>query len=58
MIELIWRQQLPTRRQAEAAIFQYINRFYVTRTLAAFAAELDSNGLLQPALMRDKAAGL
>ncbi len=29
--ELIWRQTLPTRRQAEAAIFQYINGFYNTR---------------------------
>ena len=29
--ELICRQSWPTRRQAEAAIFQYINRFYNTR---------------------------
>ena len=29
--ELIWRQTWPTRRQAEAAIFQYINGFYNTR---------------------------
>ncbi|PKP98566.1 MAG: IS3 family transposase, partial [Alphaproteobacteria bacterium HGW-Alphaproteobacteria-15] len=29
--ELIWRQKWPTRRQAEAAIFQYINGFYNTR---------------------------
>jgi transposase InsO family protein len=29
--ELIWRQSWPTRRQAEAAIFQYINGFYDTR---------------------------
>lgn len=29
--ELIWRQSWPTRRQAEAAIFQYINGFYNTR---------------------------
>ena len=29
--ELIWRQNWPTRRQAEAAIFQYINGFYNTR---------------------------
>jgi putative transposase len=28
--ELIWRQKWPTRRQAEAAIFQYINGFYNT----------------------------
>ena len=29
--ELIWRQEWPTRRQAETAIFQYINGFYNTR---------------------------
>ncbi|MBU7580757.1 MAG: IS3 family transposase [Porphyrobacter sp.] len=29
--ELIWRQKWPTRRQAEGAIFQYINGFYNTR---------------------------
>ena len=29
--ELIWRQRWPTRRQAEAAIFQYINGFYNSR---------------------------
>jgi putative transposase len=29
--ELIWRQKWPKRRQAEAAIFQYINGFYNTR---------------------------
>ena len=29
--ELIWRQKWATRRQAEAAIFQYINGFYNTR---------------------------
>ena len=29
--ELIWRQKWSTRRQAEAAIFQYINGFYNTR---------------------------
>ena len=29
--ELIWRQSWPTRRQAQAAIFQYINGFYNTR---------------------------
>ncbi|MEC3950212.1 IS3 family transposase [Sphingobium sp. HWE2-09] len=29
--ELIWRQNWQTRRQAEAAIFQYINGFYNTR---------------------------
>ncbi|WP_201798926.1 IS3 family transposase [Caenibius tardaugens] len=29
--ELIWRQSWPTRRQAEAAIFQYINGFYNPR---------------------------
>ena len=29
--ELIWRQTWPTRRQTEAAIFQYINGFYNTR---------------------------
>jgi len=29
--KLIWRQKWPTRRQAEAAIFQYINAFYNTR---------------------------
>jgi Integrase core domain/CHC2 zinc finger len=29
--ELIWRQKWPTRRQAEAAIFQYINGFYNSR---------------------------
>ena len=29
--ELIWRQKWPNRRQAEAAIFQYINGFYNTR---------------------------
>ena len=29
--ELIWRRTWPTRRQAEAAIFQYINGFYNTR---------------------------
>ncbi|QWT16544.1 IS3 family transposase (plasmid) [Sphingobium xenophagum] len=26
--EMIWRQRWPTRRQAEAVIFQYINGFY------------------------------
>lgn len=26
--ELIWRKSWPTRRQAEAAIFGYINGFY------------------------------
>ncbi len=29
--ELIWRQSWPTRRQADAAIFQYINGFYNSR---------------------------
>jgi putative transposase len=29
--ELIWRQKWSTRRQAEAAIFQYVNGFYNTR---------------------------
>jgi transposase InsO family protein len=29
--EIIWRQSWPTRRQAAAAIFQYINRFYNSR---------------------------
>ena len=29
--ELIWRQHWPTRRQAEGAIFQYINGFYNSR---------------------------
>jgi putative transposase len=29
--ELIWRQNWPTRRQAETAIFQYINGFYNAR---------------------------
>ena len=29
--ELIWRQRWPTRHQAKAAIFQYINGFYDTR---------------------------
>ena len=29
--ELIWRQTWPTRRQAQAAIFQYIDGFYNTR---------------------------
>jgi putative transposase len=29
--ELIWRQSWPTRRQAEAAIFGYINGFYNAR---------------------------
>lgn len=29
--ELVWRQRWLTRRQAEAAIFQYINGFYNTR---------------------------
>lgn len=29
--ELLWRQTWPTRRQAEAAIFQYINGFYNPR---------------------------
>ena len=29
--ELIWRQSWPTRRQAETAIFQYINGFYNPR---------------------------
>ena len=29
--EMIWRQKWLTRRQAEAAIFQYINGFYNTR---------------------------
>lgn len=28
--ELIWRQRWPTRHQAKAAIFQYINGFYDT----------------------------
>lgn len=29
--ELIWRHSWPTRNQAEAGIFQYINGFYNTR---------------------------
>lgn len=29
--EMIWRQNWPTRRQAEAGIFQYINGFYNSR---------------------------
>ena len=29
--ELIWRQRWPMRRQAEAAIFQYINGFNNSR---------------------------
>ena len=29
--EMIWRQRWPTRRQAEASIFQYINGFYNSR---------------------------
>jgi len=29
--ELIWRRSWPTRREAEAAIFQYINGFYNPR---------------------------
>ena len=29
--ELIWRQSWPTRRQAETAIFQYINGFHNPR---------------------------
>jgi len=29
--ELIWRQKWATRRQAEGAIFQYINGFYNPR---------------------------
>jgi transposase InsO family protein len=31
MAELIWRKRWDTRRQAEGAIFQYINRFYNLR---------------------------
>jgi transposase InsO family protein len=34
--ELIWRQSWPTRRQAEAAIFQYINGFYNPRRRHSF----------------------
>ena len=29
--EVLWRQAWPTRRQAETAIFQYINGFYNLR---------------------------
>ena len=29
--EPIWQKNWPTRRQAETAIFQYINGFYITR---------------------------
>ncbi len=29
--EVLWRQSWPTRRQAETAIFQYINGFYNPR---------------------------
>ena len=29
--EIIWRQKRATRRQAETAIFKYINGFYNTR---------------------------
>ncbi len=29
--EVLWRQTWPTRRQAETAIFQYINGFYNPR---------------------------
>jgi hypothetical protein len=36
--ELIWRQSWPTRRQAEAAIFQYINGFYNTRRRHSYLA--------------------
>ncbi len=34
--ELISRQSWPTRRQAEAAIFQYINGFYNARRRHSF----------------------
>lgn len=34
--ELLWRQQWPTRRQAETAIFQYINGFYNPRRRHSF----------------------
>jgi transposase InsO family protein len=37
--ELIWRQKWPTRRQAEAAIFQYINGFYNTRRRHSYLGE-------------------
>ncbi len=38
--ELIWRQNWPTRRQAEAAIFQYINGFYSARWRTSYLGGL------------------
>lgn len=36
--ELVWRQSWPTRRQAEAAIFQYIKGVYNTRRRHSYPA--------------------
>jgi putative transposase len=40
--EHIWCQSWPTRRQAEAAIFQYINGFYNTRRRHSYLGDISS----------------
>ena len=51
--ELIWRQSWPTRRQAEAAIFQYINGFYNTPSPPfIFARHQPARGRSQGGRMR------
>ena len=43
--ELIWRQKWATRRQAEAAIFQYINGFYNTRRRHSYLGGISPRAL-------------
>jgi putative transposase len=38
--ELIWKQSWPTRRQAEAAIFRYINGFYNARRRHSYLSDI------------------
>ena len=40
--EVLWRQSWPTRRQAETAIFQYINGFYDPRRWHSYPGSLST----------------
>ncbi|OUI92353.1 hypothetical protein HK13_09910 [Acetobacter indonesiensis] len=46
--KMLWRQSRPTRRQATAAIFQYINGFYNPRRRHSYL------GNISPSLSRPK----
>lgn len=48
--EMLWRQSWPTRRQATAAIFQYINGFYNPRRRHSYL------GIISPLAFEAKAA--